>query len=483
MKTRNLISALLLLSSLTVDVVAQGVAPDVNQHFPCPGFSNHQISNSNNAGEDIEARFTLLQSKLTAAQKTTCLVTAGRTSHPHKQSQADGLLYTVEYQGWDSLNWVPSNQDLYQYDTDGRVASRTRRSWNNDTQSYSTARSRSSYTYDAQGRIQTAHWQSWDDAAQAFAIGSRTVYTWNDAGELLTKMSYSWQNGDWLLAASLERTFESGVALEELSKRRDNTTGLLTNYIRMLFEYDDQQRVIQRIHQQWDIDHARWLNVTRSTISYTGFTRTSRGDLYNNDAWQPLSIHFTLYNEQFQILEESNALVGSDARPLGRHFYTYNTQGYLIEKLSEFFDPFTDMWRMNARIVYEVDGDGDILESRWQELDLLSQELANTTRIVHTYAPAVGIADAPLVRPFSFSLYPNPAPNHVTLEVVLDQPMALQIAIFDVLGRRISTLMDATRVTGPQRFVWTPSGLPPGTYFVRLQTDDSVSTHAVTLID
>ncbi|MEM8489097.1 MAG: DUF3836 domain-containing protein [Bacteroidota bacterium] len=478
MKTCIWIILLVLSCAITAHVNAQVVA----ELSPCPGYTNNPTANNKSAATKIDAHFKLLQSDLTPAEKTTCLVTAGLTTQLNKQSQADGLLYTVEYQGWDSVAWIPSNQDMYVYDANGHVASRTRRSWNSDTQSYSTARSRTSYTYDAQGRILTVHGQSWDDDAQEFAIGSRSELTWSDAGELLTTMSYGWQNGDWILAASLERTFENGVATKELSKRRDVTTGLLTNYIRVLLAYDDQQRVIERIDQQWDIERVRWQNSVRSTISYAGFTRTSRGDLYNNDAWQPIVIHFTLYNEQFQILEETNALAGSDARPLGRHFYTYNTQGYLIEKRSEFFDPLTEMWRMNARIIYEVDADGDILESRWQELDLLLQALVNTARVVHTYAPAVGIAGERPGMPFSFNLYPNPAPNHVTVEVSLDQPMALQIAIFDLLGRRISILVDTPLATGLQRFVWTPTELPASTYFVRLQTDSDVSTHAVTLM-
>ncbi len=169
------------------------------------------------------------------------------------------------------------------------------------------------------------------------------------------------------------------------------------------FEHDDQQRIIQRIDQVWDATLSRWQDQLRESSSYTTLTRTVKGDIYNSGTWQPTLISFTLFNEQFQPIEESTSLPG--AQPLGRRFYTYNANGDLIEKLFQFFDPITETWQSNGLWVFDVDDDGDVLERRTLELNLFLQELVFVGRSIYTYSPAVDIAGRTYTHPrFAFAL-------------------------------------------------------------------------------
>jgi len=45
----------------------------------------------------------------------------------------------------------------------------------------------------------------------------------------------------------------------------------------------------------------------------------------------------------------------------------------------------------------------------------------------------------------------------------------VQLVIFDVHGRQVGQLVDATRSPGKYRAVWQAEELPSGVYFARLQ--------------
>ncbi len=216
---------------MVADLYAQPAAVS----SPCPGYTNTSSTDKKNDIDRFDTHVVLLTSALTTAQKMTCLVTEGITARLHNLLQADGPLYKVEFQDWDSLNWVPSRQDTYTYNTEGFVESRTRSLWDAGTQSYSTINAKSSYTYDTSGLMLTSTWQSWSDSLNAFANDSQSIFAWDENGELVSTHNYGWNGTDWILGATLTRTIENGVAIEELRKRRNQDTGAIIEDTRVLF--------------------------------------------------------------------------------------------------------------------------------------------------------------------------------------------------------------------------------------------------------
>ena len=74
--------------------------------------------------------------------------------------------------------------------------------------------------------------------------------------------------------------------------------------------------------------------------------------------------------------------------------------------------------------------------------------------------------------------YPNPSRGEVTLEYALPEATNVRVAIYDLLGRRVRTLVDARREAGPHTLRWdgsAASGAPvaSGVYFVRLTAGDA----------
>jgi hypothetical protein len=59
----------------------------------------------------------------------------------------------------------------------------------------------------------------------------------------------------------------------------------------------------------------------------------------------------------------------------------------------------------------------------------------------------------------------------------------LSIAVYDVAGRRVATLLDAgTRAAGPGSVTFDARRLPSGVYFVKMETSARVLTKKITVV-
>ncbi len=75
--------------------------------------------------------------------------------------------------------------------------------------------------------------------------------------------------------------------------------------------------------------------------------------------------------------------------------------------------------------------------------------------------------------------FPNPFRRTVTLSYSLSKPGQVKLAIYDLLGRRIATLVDEVQPAGHYTTTWTPEGLAAGLYLVRLEAANHLETRSV----
>ncbi len=76
---------------------------------------------------------------------------------------------------------------------------------------------------------------------------------------------------------------------------------------------------------------------------------------------------------------------------------------------------------------------------------------------------------------------PNPVHGMATVRYVLDRPARVRLTVYDVLGRRVSTLVDGDRDGGTHEIAFT-AGLAPGAYVVRLDADGRGATRTVVVV-
>lgn len=88
--------------------------------------------------------------------------------------------------------------------------------------------------------------------------------------------------------------------------------------------------------------------------------------------------------------------------------------------------------------------------------------------------------------PVAFELapnYPNPFRSSTTIKYGLPAAARVMISLYDVTGRRVRTLVDADHTPGWHTLALDAHNLASGTYFYRLQSDDSVAQRKLTVLN
>lgn len=77
--------------------------------------------------------------------------------------------------------------------------------------------------------------------------------------------------------------------------------------------------------------------------------------------------------------------------------------------------------------------------------------------------------------------YPNPFAGSTTIRFDLPRAASVRVDVFDVLGRTVATLLEASLLAGNHAVVFEAKGLASGVYLCRLTADGITRTHAMLL--
>ncbi|MCY3594216.1 MAG: aryl-sulfate sulfotransferase [Bacteroidetes bacterium] len=72
--------------------------------------------------------------------------------------------------------------------------------------------------------------------------------------------------------------------------------------------------------------------------------------------------------------------------------------------------------------------------------------------------------------------YPNPFRDQVTLSIQVDEPMHIELDVFNILGQKVTTLTNEFHAVGTYNYVFNAEALPPGVYLCRAVTEFHSST-------
>jgi len=78
--------------------------------------------------------------------------------------------------------------------------------------------------------------------------------------------------------------------------------------------------------------------------------------------------------------------------------------------------------------------------------------------------------------------YPNPARTSATVRYELPSAGPVRIALYNVLGQRVQTVVDAEQPAGRVEQMFDTGGLASGVYFLRLETRDGVQTQRLSVV-
>lgn len=83
---------------------------------------------------------------------------------------------------------------------------------------------------------------------------------------------------------------------------------------------------------------------------------------------------------------------------------------------------------------------------------------------------------------FTLSAYPNPFNPTTTISFSLPSAGFVELIVYDLTGREVSTLLSGMKNAGQHNVVWNANGLPSGIYFARMQTGDVTQVRKLVLM-
>jgi hypothetical protein len=172
----------------------------------------------------------------------------------------------------------------------------------------------------------------------------------------------------------------------------------------------------------------------------------------------PTPMFFTVYNTS---LNRKTPIVLSEISPDGK--LSFGDDLYLFKKDSTGKDLLT--WEIF------MDGEsGSILPLPGDVYRIATHKPITGQDTFEFIAVMSKVNDGQLL-PKKFSLsqnFPNPFNPTTSVLASIPYPGTVAIDVFDLLGRKVSTLIDAAVTAGEHRFEWNASALASGVYFYRM---------------
>ncbi|MCH2043553.1 MAG: endonuclease [Saprospiraceae bacterium] len=75
--------------------------------------------------------------------------------------------------------------------------------------------------------------------------------------------------------------------------------------------------------------------------------------------------------------------------------------------------------------------------------------------------------------------YPNPVSAQTNIRYYLSQTLEVKLKIYDLFGKEVTSLVDATQDEGEYSYVWNRKSIPAGVYFYRLTVENGKQSQSI----
>ena len=404
------------------------------------------------------------------------------STSPFKPTLASDPLRSIETYNWTTEWEKAALRELY-YNAEGQQSNTFSSAWDSTLNAYKVV-AQTTREFNADSLVAVSTDLIYDAAADTFIYSRQTLIEW-EGEQPLSSRAFIWDSTEWRPTLATINTVENGLVTVSVFQTYDGNLGMLVNRSQNFNEYDEMGRHMFTRTERWNSDLGAWVTTSRNSTTYEERTTTNTRESYNSadSTWSIIQRITTTFNEQMQplALTDTPFAAGQPAASL-KMTWTYDESGFLIEAalLTELSPP-NNAFQNVTRTLYTNDEDGDILETIAQ----IYQEGAwvNTRRSVYTYLPAlVSNEDERPLSTATLDVYPSPSRGPVNLKIQLDQPSTLQVDVYDLLGRHLTTLEKNSTATGTQHLVWEPRDAAAGLYFLRVKVDGNVETRMITMV-
>ncbi|MEZ4700458.1 MAG: T9SS type A sorting domain-containing protein [Rhodothermales bacterium] len=489
-RNATILSLLFLVLAALQPARAQECAPSSAARYFSQGIESYVGVQPQLTEKARVQRVAAIESHLPADAASRCLALAGMNLLPEsRRVAADGDLTSIVDQEWTGVAWVDTARVLLTYSDSDFPSEWISQMWNGTEW---VNEFRAEFTFE-NGNEASFLFQTWDGTD--WVNETRGLSTFSPDGLETSSLSEVWDAdaGEWMNLSQSTTTYDEG-ALESVTTTQFWDNGVWMNASRTTTQLDDQRREIEIVSETWNDTDEVWesFQSTQTEWSTDGLTATATTKFVFDGIEFNSTRITTTYDAIGNVLQEVYEVadfISGDFTPSSRTTYAYDGVGNDIQVLTELWDSMASEW-VNEELETNVfDGDNDITESIWQvwSEDVAGKQGAagwlNDSRSLYNYGTSTAREGVPGGFAVSaIDLFPNPTRDRVTVDVTMANPGYLLVEVYDLLGRRVATLSDATAPAGVQQLRWNADGQPAGLYLVRLEAAGETQTHAVTVI-
>jgi hypothetical protein len=318
--------------------------------------------------------------------------------------------------------------------------------------------------YTTTGRPSISWFKIWDPFKFRFSRGRLINYAYTSGNQTLKEeiKAFDTLSGNWANHRVISFTYDDDLLLTKKTTAIWREDGSLTDTLRSVLEYNEQQQVVSDILQRFVA--GAWQNHRKAEIVYNKAGNTSQLFEY---VWKPAEgeweyVYFWRfsYNAQGLLEQTLQQYWFADLNEwyeFQRTTYQYNDQGKRSEVLQEVYDHFGQMWTKIARDTYAYDENGNRTNYTYQIWNEDNGSWQNFYKFDNWWS---FFEPASIFHPEKISLmvFPNPSSGAVTVSI--GEPFT-HCSLHTLQQQRHPRQKQAQSITSQPRWIYPHSQKAP----------------------
>ena len=295
--------------------------------------------------------------------------------------------------------------------------------WNNNAW---TNTSKSTFTYDASGNILSTTTETWDNGAWLNA--ARMVNTLNADGTVKETLTQSWQDGDWQDAMKTVFTYNATKKVLTQTTQMSLGEGLPPmDFSKLTYTYNEQDQLTDQLLQTVNFATMQLVNSEQNHYTYNTDGTENQMVTQNwglTNEWENTTRNTNTYNASKQVVSDLNEIWENNTWVNDYSAsYSYHSGGQLEE--SEGKDWINGKWENSFKELFTYNNQNEISQVVSQEWNTAQSKWDDKSRITYSY-DATGFDPLELTGN-SLTVFPNPFADQITVQSKLTTEQTIEV--------------------------------------------------------
>jgi|GEM_PF-3043726 len=366
-------------------------------------------------------------------------------------------------------------------------------------------------TFDAQGHMLTQFIEK--QTGNVWTNYIRVTFSWL-GGTLISGTTAMWTGSAWQDAARITEAYDGQHRVNQEVVER-NSAGIWINDARRNYSYTFGSKKLQMLQENWE--NNAWINDFKNDYVYdlNGYLKTINNQFFNDEGvWENnMRLNYTCDAQGHWLEMIMDYYDFGNWAAVGRITYTTDTQGNILGEM--FASKVGNSFVNEMKKTYTCDNYGNSITGKSEALSGITWVPDEASSYIYknqdylllftdpiyrweaTYKAIPLGMEEPMVSSFSF--YPNPADDILTIQIPGNSNGWQNIQLFDMHGREVNTagVLDSGSVIGSSgtgssvgamgssgnrgsgNYTINTSALTNGLYFITIYTEKQATTQKI----